>query len=90
MPAPETGNPPSLDTIAAVATAVALGLLALNLTWSVLLGKGEQAGNDPWAAQTPEWLLASPPPLGEGTMADLTSGTPLLDASEADDEEVTV
>lgn len=67
-------------------------LLLLNLALSVLLKKGKDSDADPWSAQTPEWLLESPPPLGEGEMADITSGTPLLDAAEADAdaEEVTV
>ena len=66
-------------------------LLKLNLVVSLVFGKGEAADNDPWSAQTPEWLLESPPPLGQGgDLTELTSGTPLLDASEADAEEVTV
>ncbi len=67
-------------------------LLLLNLALSVLLKRGKEAEADPWSAQTPEWLLESPPPMGEGEMADITSGTPLLDATEADAdaEEVTV
>ncbi len=80
----------AMGVAGAVITAVAVGLLLLNVIWSVLLGKGVEAGNDPWSAQTPEWLLASPPPMGDGALADLTSGTPLLDASEVADEEVTV
>lgn len=72
---------------------VGAALLKLNLGMSILMKKGAEADNDPWSAQTPEWLLESPPPLGQGTdLADLTSGTPLLDAAEAanDAEEVTV
>ncbi len=75
--------------VAGVAVVIAGAvLLLLNLVLSVLLRKGAEADNDPWSAQTPEWLLASPPPLGSGELADITSGTPLLDAAEA--EEVTV
>lgn len=82
------------SSVGLAGVAVALGglaLLLLNLVLSVLLKKGAAAENDPWSAQTPEWLLESPPPLGQSDeLADITSGTPLLDASEADAEEVTV
>ena len=86
-----------LSALGAVGVAVALAgvaLVLLNLVASILLRKGAEADNDPWSAQTPEWLLESPPPLGpSGQLTNITSGTPLLDAAEAsaaDAEEVTV
>ncbi|MDG2114815.1 MAG: cbb3-type cytochrome c oxidase subunit I [Actinomycetota bacterium] len=82
------------STLGAAGVAVALAglvLLLLNLVVSILLKKGAVAESDPWSAQTPEWLLESPPPLGQSNeLAEITSGTPLLDAAEADAEEVTV
>ena len=58
-----------------------VGLVVLNLGISVGLGKGAEADADPWGGLTPEWLLDSPPPLGQSeTLPDLSSGTPLLDA----------
>ena len=64
------------------------GLLLLNLLISVGLKKGVQADDDPWGALSPEWLLPSPPPIGEADdLPMLTSGTPLLDSTES--EEVT-
>ncbi|HEU5084964.1 MAG TPA: cytochrome c oxidase subunit I [Acidimicrobiales bacterium] len=36
-----------------------LGLFVLNLAWS--LRRGEEAGNDPWGADTLEWATTSPP-----------------------------
>ena len=64
------------------------GLLLLNLLISVGLKKGLQADDDPWGALSPEWMLPSPPPIGEADdLPMLTSGTPLLDSTES--EEVT-
>ena len=61
-------------------------ILLLNLFTSIVLKKGAEAVEDPWSAQSPEWMLPSPPPMGEsGELPMLTSGTPLLDESEAED-----
>ena len=80
-----------LGVAGVVIVIAAVGLMKLNLLMSIVLKKGAEGDNDPWSAQTPEWLLASPPPLGQGDdLTELTSGTPLLDAAEADAEEVTV
>ena len=80
-----------LGVAGVVIVLAAVALMKLNLLMSIVLKKGAEADNDPWSAQTPEWLLASPPPLGQGDdLTELTSGTPLLDAAEADAEEVTV
>ena len=68
-----------------------MALLLLNLFVSVGLKKGVQATDDPWGAQSPEWMLPSPPPMGEpDELPTLTSGTPLLDSAEAETEEVPV
>ena len=64
------------------------GLLLLNLLISVGLKKGLKADDDPWGGLSPEWMLPSPPPIGEADdLPMLTSGTPLLDSTES--EEVT-
>jgi len=61
-------------------------ILLLNLFMSIVLKKGAEAVEDPWSAQSPEWMLPSPPPMGEsGELPMLTSGTPLLDESEAEE-----
>ncbi len=85
-----------LSSIGAAGVAILLAgvvLLLLNLFVSVGLKKGAQATDDPWGAQSPEWMLPSPPPMGEpDDLPMLTSGTPLLDSAEvqADAEEVPV
>ena len=61
-------------------------ILLLNLFTSIVLKKGVEAAEDPWSAQSPEWMLPSPPPMGEsGELPILTSGTPLLDELEAEE-----
>ncbi|RZP39182.1 MAG: hypothetical protein EVA19_04125 [Acidimicrobiales bacterium] len=85
-----------LSSIGAAGVAILIAgvaLLLLNLFVSVGLKKGAQATDDPWGAQSPEWMLPSPPPMGEPEeLPMLTSGTPLLDSAEAeaDAEEVPV
>ncbi len=85
-----------LSSIGAAGVAILLAgvvLLLLNLFVSVGLKKGAQATDDPWGAQSPEWMLPSPPPMGEpDDLPMLTSGTPLLDSAEvqAEAEEVPV
>ena len=79
-----------LSSIGAAGVAILIAgvaLLLLNLFVSVGLKKGAQATDDPWGAQSPEWMLASPPPMGEPEeLPMLTSGTPLLDSAEAEAE----
>ena len=63
-----------------------VGLLLLNLLISVGMKKGAEADEDPWSAQSPEWMLPSPPPNGEPKqLPTLVSGTPLLDAAETEE-----
>ena len=79
-----------LSSIGAAGVAILIAgvaLLLLNLFVSVGLKKGAQATDDPWGAQSPEWMLPSPPPMGEPEeLPTLTSGTPLLDSAEAEAE----
>ena len=79
-----------LSSIGAAGVAILIAgvaLLLLNLFVSVGLKKGAQATDDPWGAQSPEWMLPSPPPMGEPEeLPMLTSGTPLLDSAEAEAE----
>ena len=79
-----------LSSIGAAGVAILIAgvaLLLLNLFVSVGLKKGAQATDDPWGAQSPEWMLPSPPPMGEpDELPTLTSGTPLLDSAEAEAE----
>ena len=79
-----------LSALGAAGTALLLvgaALLILNLFISICLKKGTEATEDPWSAQSPEWLLPSPPPMGEtDELPMLTSGTPLLDAQEENEE----
>jgi heme/copper-type cytochrome/quinol oxidase subunit 1 len=52
-----------------------LGLLGLS--------RREAAGDDPWNGHTLEWATTSPPPAGNfaGNLPDVTSESPLLDAT---------
>ena len=90
----DDGGAAGLSSIGAAGVAILLAgvaLLLLNLFVSVGLKKGVQATDDPWGAQSPEWMLPSPPPMGEpDELPTLTSGTPLLDSAEAETEEVPV
>ncbi|MFN8222930.1 MAG: cbb3-type cytochrome c oxidase subunit I [Gaiellales bacterium] len=54
-----------------------LGLFALAALKSV---NGRRAGNDPWTADTLEWLTSSPPPvLNFGQLPEVTTARPLHD-----------
>ncbi len=63
-----------------------VALLLLNMFVSITLKKGMEATDDPWSGQSPEWLLSSPPAMGQlAELQDLSSGTPLLDIAEAEE-----
>ena len=63
-----------------------VALLLLNMFVSITLKKGIEATDDPWSGQSPEWLLSSPPAMGQlAELQDLSSGTPLLDIAEAEE-----
>jgi cytochrome c oxidase subunit 1 len=49
-----------LSTVGAFMVAGGVLLFLINVFWT--LRYGEQAGNDPWEADTLEWLTTSPPP----------------------------
>ena len=77
----------ALGAAGAAILLVGAALLILNLFISICLKKGTEATEDPWAAQSPEWLLPSPPAMGESDeLPTLTSGTPLLDAEKENEE----
>ena len=70
-----------LGAVGVVIVLAGVALVVLNLVVCVVMSKGAEAEADPWGGLTPEWLLPSPPPLGPAeALAELTSGTPLLDA----------
>jgi heme/copper-type cytochrome/quinol oxidase subunit 1 len=80
-----------LDTAEALSMVAFVGVLlmlagAALMALSVVLTavrRGADVPNDPWDAQTPEWDLPSPPPIGPpAVLPDLTSGTPVLDRRE--------
>ena len=78
-----------LSAIGLVGTLIVLSgvaLLLLNMFVSITLKKGMEATDDPWSGQSPEWLLSSPPAMGQlAELQDLSSGTPLLDIAEAEE-----
>ncbi|MEA2828448.1 MAG: cytochrome c oxidase subunit [Actinomycetota bacterium] len=58
-------------------------LLILNLLVSVVAGKGEAAGSDPWGGHTLEWSTTSPPPADNfRVLPEVRSETPLLDLDQ--------
>ena len=79
----EDGNLGPANLIASVGGAiVVLGvlLLILNLLVSVVAGRGEAAGADPWGGHTLEWSTTSPPPADNFRhLPEVRSETPLLD-----------
>ena len=78
-----------LSALGLVGTLIVLSgvaLLLLNMFVSITLKKGVEATDDPWSGQSPEWLLSSPPAMGQlAELQDLSSGTPLLDIAEAEE-----
>ena len=63
-----------------------VALLLLNMFVSITLKKVMESTDDPWSGQSPEWLLSSPPAMGQlAELQDLSSGTPLLDIAEAEE-----
>jgi cytochrome c oxidase subunit I len=58
-------------------------LLVLNLLVSVVAGRGEAAGADPWGGHTLEWSTTSPPPADNfHVLPEVRSETPLLDLAQ--------
>jgi heme/copper-type cytochrome/quinol oxidase subunit 1 len=59
-----------------------LGMSMLIFLWNTVVSwsKGAAAGNDPWLANTLEWLTTSPPPVYNfGTLPRIRSERPLRD-----------
>jgi len=60
-------------------------LLILNLLVSVVAGRGEAAGSDPWGGHTLEWSTTSPPPADNfRVLPEVRSETPLLDLDQSE------
>ena len=60
-------------------------LLILNLLVSVVAGKGEAAGSDPWGGHTLEWSTTSPPPVDNfRVLPEVRSEAPLLDLAQTE------
>ena len=74
--------------IASIGSAVViLGvlLLILNLLVSVVAGRGQAAGSDPWGGHTLEWSTTSPPPADNfRVLPEVRSETPLLDLAPSE------
>ena len=84
----DDGWGPANLAVSAGAAVVGLGLLllVLDLLVSVVLGRGRQAGPDPWGGQTLEWATTSPPPPHNfDALPEIRSATPLLDLRRAQD-----
>jgi cytochrome c oxidase subunit 1 len=63
-----------------------LGMSMLIFAWNAVVSwsKGAAAGNDPWLANTLEWLTTSPPPAYNfGTLPRIRSERPLRDLRQA-------
>jgi cytochrome c oxidase subunit 1 len=63
-----------------------LGMSMLIFVWNAVVSwsKGAVAGNDPWLANTLEWLTTSPPPAYNfGTLPRIRSERPLRDLRQA-------
>lgn len=73
-----------IGLVGSILLVAGVGLLLLDLTVSVLLGKGDATdADDPWNGQTLEWATDSPPPTGNFAMAPVVaSAQPLLDSKE--------
>jgi cytochrome c oxidase subunit I len=59
---PELRHLRVISTVAVVGLILSQALFLVNLVWSYFRGK--VAGRNPWAANTLEWVAASPPPHG--------------------------
>src|SRR5690606_21749981 len=64
------------STVGAFILGAGILLFLINLLWS--LNNGQEAGRDPWGADTLEWSHASPPPDEQfPALAEVTSRHPL-------------
>ena len=79
----DTAETLSMVAFVGVLLALAGAVLMVMNVLATALRRGTDAPNDPWEAQTPEWDLPSPPPIGPpAELPDLDSGTPVLDRRE--------
>ena len=73
-----------LITGGAVVLALAVLAFVVNIVWSVLMGRGRVAGDDPWDGYSLEWATSSPPPHHNFTsLPPIRSERPVFDAREA-------
>ncbi|HEX6140752.1 MAG TPA: cytochrome c oxidase subunit I [Candidatus Limnocylindria bacterium] len=83
---PEWWTPVNL-LISLGAVLVALSVLAFvtNIVINVLMGRGREAGDDPWGGYSLEWATTSPPPHHNFTrLPPIRSERPVWDARQAD------
>jgi len=88
------GDPSSALNVVALVGVAMVGTAALifasDLFVSVVGRKGASVDADPWDSDSPEWLLASPPPLGPLTdLPDLVPNEQALDVNAQELEEAT-
>ncbi|MCB0996473.1 MAG: cbb3-type cytochrome c oxidase subunit I [Acidimicrobiales bacterium] len=74
----------TLGAIGMVLGVVGLLLVLLDVLVGGALGRGREAGDDPWGGHTLEWATSSPPPLGNfaAPVAPVTSEAPLIDPAD--------
>ena len=73
-----------LITGGALLIALAALVFVLNIVWSVLMGRGRVAGDDPWGGYSLEWATSSPPPHHNFTsLPPIRSERPVFDARQA-------
>jgi len=71
---PEFGTVNLFISFAALNIALSVAVFIFNMvrSWQ----RGEQAASNPWRAQTLEWQIASPPPIGNFDVIPTVSATP--------------
>jgi len=73
-----------LVTGGAILLAASVLVFGANVAWSVLLGRGAEAGDDPWQGNSLEWATSSPPPHHNFTsLPPIRSERPVFDARQA-------